>query len=100
MKKLILISFIFLSCKSTKCSDSDIEFVKNFNSKIEIVEREHKGKEVNVQQYVEALVYLSKTTNIYTHAEVGTTLGYQDEEEYKSDMKLWKEWLKKNKCND
>jgi hypothetical protein len=97
-KILILILLILSSCRPT-CTNLNNELISEFNRNLEIIKALQNHKEVNVESYRNALFYIINTTNIMSRADYSETLGYRNKEDYNNDMKLWKEWLEKNKCN-
>ncbi|WP_116789340.1 hypothetical protein [Flavobacterium psychrotrophum] len=98
MKKIVLILLFLSSCRAEKCASINNELVNEFNDNLKIVEAFQQGKPIISDSYRHALLYLVNKTNIMTHADYSSTLGYKNRKDYKEDMALWKKWLEKNKC--
>ena len=100
MKNLLIITIIlFYSCKSQDCQNTNYELINIFERNLSVIKKAQNPKAVtNVEEYRAALLYLSTTTNIMTKADYSSTIGYANESDYKHDMKLWKMWLKENRC--
>lgn len=101
MIRCILILVIFSSCAGSKqCATLDSEFVKGFNRRLLIVQQlQERSAIVGVDDYGEAIWYLSKITGIFSHADISSTLGYRDKGLYESDVSRWRDWLRANRCN-
>ena len=94
---LILVVF-FCSCRSVHCT-IDENIVNEFKQKINLIRSaEEKNIEVNTDDYLSALTFLSHVTGKSTRAEYSSTFGYRNDQYYKEDMKAWEGWLNKNKC--
>lgn len=97
MKKMLFL-IILISCKPT-CTNLNNELISEFNRNLKTVEALQNNEEIQVESYRNALLYLINTTNIMSKADYSETLGYRNKEDYTNDMKSWKEWLERNKCN-
>lgn len=73
------------------------KLIDEFESKLAIVKKAQK-KEIKVVEYRDALTYLSITSGIMTLAEYSDTIGFKNAADYNHDMKVWREWLDKNRC--
>ncbi|RKR09234.1 hypothetical protein C8C83_0854 [Flavobacterium sp. 90] len=73
------------------------KLIDEFEKKLAVVKKAQK-KEVKVVEYRNALTYLSITSGIMTLAEYSDTIGFKSAADYNHDMKLWREWLEKNRC--
>lgn len=73
------------------------KLIDEFESRLAIVKKARK-KEVKAVEYRDAITYLSITTGIMTLAEFGDMVSYNSAADYNHDMKLWREWLDKNRC--
>jgi|GEM_PF-3917739 len=99
MKNIVLLFVIVLSsCKSKDCASINYKLIDEFERKIKIVQTAYKKKELKVVEYREAIIYLSNTTGIMTLANYSEPVGYLNDMDYNHDMKLWREWLDKNRC--
>jgi hypothetical protein len=94
----LILTVCLLACKVTHCSGDKIaiaEFEKRYNL---IKSAEEANAEVVVDDYRDALFFLSNVTGIVTRAEYSSTVGYRDKAKYREDMDAWRNWLNKNKC--
>ena len=91
-------TFCLFACKVTHCSGDKMaiaEYERRYNL---IKSAEEANVEVYVDDYRNALFFLSNVTGIVTRAEYSSTVGYRDKTKYKEDMNAWRNWLNKNKC--
>lgn len=58
---------------------------------------EREGSSVLVEEYRNALYFLSLVTGIATDADYSSTFGYGNKEDYQRNMRDWKDWYKRNK---
>ena len=95
---LYLLIFSQCSCKTTHCVE-DKTSTERFKKNVGLIKAyEEKNTEVYVDEYREALLFLSNVTGIITRAEYSSTFGYRDKVKYKEDITAWEKWLNKNKC--
>lgn len=99
MKNIIFfLIIIFCSCKSQQCTNTNYKLINEFEKKIKIVQTARKKKKFKVVEYREAIMYLSNTTGIMTLADYSEPVGYLNDDDYKRDIILWKNWLNENRC--
>lgn len=99
MKNIIILLILFCySCKSKDCKTLNYKLIDEFESKLDVIKRMENGKKTRIVDYRDALLYLVNTTGIMTKADYSSTIGYSNKADYNDDMKLWKKWLKDNRC--
>jgi|688.fasta_scaffold261474_1 hypothetical protein len=102
MKLLLLLfglSILLSNCSHYNCPATVETNKENFKKYLNIIKsREVDGKTTFVDEYREALNFLSLVTGIDSKADYSSTFGYRDKTDYKNDMKQWKKWYKENQC--
>ncbi len=89
---------LFISCSHVKCA-TDEKFINTYKANLSVItDFEEKNRTIMIQDYTDALSYVSKVTGIVTRAEYSSTVGYMNKQYYKEDMRKWRLWLKHNKC--
>ena len=97
-KNVLFLPFFLIACKATHCIE-DKAAIAEFEKKYHLIKSaEEANMEVYVDDYRDALFFLSNVTGIVTRAEYSSTVGYRDKDKYNEDMKAWGKWLKENKC--
>jgi hypothetical protein len=96
--QIIIVIFPLLACKARHCPVNDIVVEKFRNNLALIKSAEENNLFVSTDEYRNSLIFLTSVTGIMTKADYSSTMGYTSKEDYIRDMKLWSEWLKKNKC--
>ena len=71
------------------------QFKKHLNT---ISSYQEGRKKVLVDEYRDAISFLSIVTGINSKADYSSTIGYSNRTEYKMDMKKWGKWYKRNNC--
>ena len=95
---ILLILFINIcGCKTYNCK-GDKEFDYEFKEKINIIRSQYKNEIVYVEEYRKAGLFLGRLTKHYPSSDMSSTIGYERKEDFKNDIKIWKDWYKKNKC--
>lgn len=96
--QIVFLIIILPACKASHCPVND-NVVNKFKYNLSVIKSaEEENASVLVDEYRNALIYLTSVTQIMTKADYSSTIGYRSKEDYIKDMKLWNDWLKKNKC--
>lgn len=96
---LILFTFLTMSCSHKICSSETKGNMEVFKKQLNLITDYEDGKKnVLVEEYRQALFFLSFVTGIDTKAGYSSTIGYSNKEDYKMDFQHWEKWYKKNKC--
>ena len=94
---LLLFINLFASCNNCK-SLTKINS-NTFKKHIITVRVYEEGKRaVLVDDYRDAIDFLSLVTGIDSKAGYSSTVGYRNKDDYKKDMEAWRGWFKKNRC--
>ena len=101
MRVLILSGLVLLitccnrhSCPATAEINKDL-----FRKHLATIHESEAGRgKVFVDDYRAAINFLSLVTGIDSKADYSSTFGYRNKTDYKSDMKQWQKWYKKNQC--
>ena len=95
----IMLSLLTLSCGKHTCPSvveiNKQQFQKHLNT---ISSYEEGRKKVLIDEYRDAINFLSIVTGINSRADYSSTIGYGNRTEYKMDMREWKKWYKRNNC--
>ena len=98
-KYLFALIVIFYSCRSSRCT-VDKTITDEFKNKINLIRSaEERNIEIQVDEYLSALTYLTHITGIPARADYSSTFGYRNSKYYREDMKMWERWFDKNRCN-
>jgi len=93
------LSILLSNCSRHNCMSTVETNKENFKKFLNIIKgREAGGKSTFVDEYKEAINFLSLVTGIDSKADYSSTFGYRDKADYKNDMKQWKKWYKENQC--
>jgi len=102
MFNIITICFILVQiycCSANHCKiDKDFEFDFKKNLRI-ITDQQNEKREILVSDYHNAQLFFGRITGNYAPGYVINTQWYSDRKTFRSDIKAWKTWYKKNKCN-
>ena len=96
-------TFIFfllvVSCNRHACPSKVEANKQQFQKHLsEISSYEEGRRQVLVDDYREAIDFLSLVTGIDSKADYSSTFGYRNRASYKKDMRQWKRWYRKNSC--
>jgi hypothetical protein len=100
MRLLILVFFsTVLSCNKYTCPAVVEANKKEYQQYMKTVsDYEEEGKNILIENYREAIIFLSLVTGINSKADYSSTFGYRNKSDYKNDMEHWGKWYKKNNC--
>ncbi|MDH7463873.1 hypothetical protein QEG73_21405 [Chitinophagaceae bacterium 26-R-25] len=101
MKFFSMILFVFfgMGCGRKICSSEAKTNMEIFQKQLNVITSYEGGKKsVLVEDYRQALFFMSFVTGIDAKAGYSSTIGYSSKEDYKKNIQEWKEWYKKNKC--
>lgn len=95
----IIFSFLLTCCNRKVCSDS-VSVNRDAYKRYLIIlgESTHPKKLVMPKEIDEGIMYLEVVSGISSKAERTDVRSYRDKSDFKSDLKLWKQWYKNNKC--
>lgn len=96
---LFIICFLILSCSRKICTQAVERNKEQYQTYLKSISNYEEGKKsILVDNYRNAINYLSLVTGINSKADYSSTVGYKSKADYKSDMRQWKLWYKKNSC--
>lgn len=98
---LVAVLVLNTGCKICQLNESNESEVKRFLMNMDIIKHWEEGVDghiLMVDDYRNALYYLSDVTGINTKADYSSTMGYSNKDDYRADIRLWRKWLNKNKC--
>jgi predicted transposase YbfD/YdcC len=101
MKALLLFTFSLsiISCNKHTCALQVETNKQKFKTHLHIIySYERDAKKVLINDYRDAINFLSIVTGVDSRADYSSTFGYRNRSNYKEDMKRWKRWYKKNNC--
>lgn len=92
-KKIILLFFLLIFCKSRNCIKDEV-FINNFNYKLNTLKLEK-----NEDSIYKIIYYMEKVTQIKSHYHRGDIKGYFREKDKEKDINVWRKWIIKNECS-
>jgi len=97
---LLVLLNLFVNCNPSKCASSDKIYREAFCQKVSIVERAGKvNSGISADEFRNAILYLFVISGIQSKAGFSSTFGYASKTEYDNDLKDWRDWYEKNRCN-
>lgn len=95
----IILSLLLICCNRKVCSDS-VYVNRDAYKRYLIILKEsaHPKKLVMPKEIDEGIMYLEVVSGISSKAERSDVRIYRDKSDFKSDLKLWEQWYKNNKC--
>lgn len=101
MKYIIitLLTVLLLGCSRKTCIESAPVYRDSYKRYLIIMnESLHPKKLVMPREIEEAISFLEVVSGILSKAEINESRNYRDKSDFKTDIQLWTQWYKKNRC--
>lgn len=93
------LSFLLVCCSRKTCIDTVAVNRNSYERYLIILEEsKHPNKLVMPKEVDEAITFLEIVSGITSRAERNDNRAYRNKSDFKSDIKLWKQWYKKYQC--
>ena len=95
----ILLSLFFINCSHVTCGEGIYVYRDLYRRHLIILEEsKHPRKLVIPKEVKEAVTFLEVVSGISSKADKHNNISYRNKSDFNSDIRLWKQWYKRNKC--